>query len=249
MNYIQECETQLNEHRAALRNTQAEISAVPEVLIAGVTALYTNDRKTFDEFAERVLLGAAATLFTQGAKGNSALAKARTAVLEGRPSLNATTPLPEHRLDVATDTFHGALRAALEPYTSLLRYRDNLIGKIRAKEAAIEFALAALASRSIHTGASVLRKDLGYDVDAARLFTALAAECAWSKEADVRLNLADQLSFLAADVPENQEQFKKLTGYSWKDWVYVVFEVSARRPAPWAANYARLLHQSASDAT
>jgi hypothetical protein len=245
MNHIQECETKLNEHRVALRNVSREIDEVPEVLAAGVMALYNNDRKALDEFGERVLLGAAAMLFAQGPKGNHDLAKARATVLASRPSLNGAPPVAEHKLDAATEDFRAAIRNALWSYVTLFRHRDHLTGQIRAEEAALNFALAALASRSLRTGAAVTRKDLGHDLDAARFLTALAAECAWSKEADVRLNLADQLSFLAADVPEDPEKFKKYTGFSWQDWVYRGFEVAVQRPAPWAALYVRSLHPDA----
>lgn len=249
MNYIQVCEDRLLEHLTARQQTSLKISGIPQVVIDGVRAVYSNDRKALDEFGERVLLGSGAKVFIEGPYNNDALIKARAVVLEGRPSLNETPELSEQRLDEATVVFRRALRTALGPYVDLYRYKTQLDDQIAAEEAALEFALAALTSRSIRRGEPITRKDLGTAYGPSTFLITLAAECAWVKEEEVRQNLSVQLSSLAADVPEDPEQFKKDTGFSWRDWVYQSFEEAATRRAPWAARYARRLRTELTELT
>jgi hypothetical protein len=237
MNAITQREHDLVARRAELDEARIQLRTVPEVLRDAVVALRSGDTSAFEMVIERILLGAGATSFAQGAGADRQLVELRSDVLRTR---TASFEPDQVGATAVLGTFVARVRGYLAPLIVLFEQVDTLEETVRAGEAAINIALAVLAARSLHDGEVVTGKDLGWEFGVEPFFTALAAECAWSRETNVvRSNLSVQLAALAAVADERQLPWSVHT--PWEDWVYDAFEVAAARGAPWASHLARRL--------
>jgi hypothetical protein len=238
MSNIAQQESHLIELRAALHEAQIQLREVPEVLRDAVTAFRANDTPALERVAERILLGAGATSFAKGPGADVRLIKLRQDVLRTRTALASPDKL------MATEVWQHfvALVRGYAAFDQAFARVDTLEESVRTAKLAIDVTLAAMAVRALRGTKVVTCKDLGKEFGVEAFFTALAAECAWVKDAPAtRAALTVQLTTLAADQPPDPEQFTREKRTTWEHWVFDVFETAAARPARWAASLASSL--------